>query len=159
MNREEFLTMTPTKRVEAVNGWLKEYTLKEIAVALGYPYSTFTTEMRNGGEYQYNKKNKQYVKVQPTNAKLEDDNMIRFLKDHYPTLKQLIERFQSNQLLILDEKVYSNQAKFESKSIKMNNEIYELFSNFCKENYPHFRIQDLVAQALLDFKIKYKVQK
>ncbi|QDP39363.1 hypothetical protein [Radiobacillus deserti] len=157
MDREKFLALVPARKIEEVNDMLKRSTLKEIANMLGYAYSTFTTEMRNGGEYQYNKKNKQYVRVESMGIDSKEEGEVSvFIKENMESLKHLIERYKSNQLLLLDGRIYSNRAKFESKTIKMNEEVYETFSNFCKENYPQFKTQDLIAQALLDFTRKYR---
>lgn len=156
MDKEQFITLSPTKRVEEVNRLLKIHSLKEIAAMLGFAYSTFTTEMRNGGEYQYNKKNKQYVKVFTSENSNGDRSTLAFIEENREILQRLVEMYQTNQLLLLDEKVYSNTATFENKSIKMNKDIYSDFSRFCETHYRHLKMQDLIAQALLDFMEKYK---
>ena len=157
MNKDEFITLTPAKRVEEVNHLLKSHTLKEIATMLNFAYSTFTTEMRNNGEYQYNKKNKQYVKAVALEEKRGDDSeSLSFIIENRQSLKELVEMYQSNKLLLIDEKVYSKTATFENKSIKMNKDIYKDFSNFCDTHYPHLKLQDLTAQSLLDFMQRYK---
>lgn len=158
LNREEFITLSPEKRVEEVNHLLKRHNLKEIANMLGFKYSTFTTEMRNNGEYRFLKKNKQYVRAVTLGevVKNEDNEAVVFINKNKQVFKRLIEMYQSNNLLLLDERVYSKKAIFENKSIKMNKDIYRGFSEFCDNNYPHLKLQDLIAQALLDFMEKYK---
>lgn len=157
MDKDSFLTLSAAKRVEEVNHLLRNHTLKEIAAMLNFAYSTFTTEMRNNGEYQYNKKNKQYVKAVPLDDKREgDSDSVSFIKENRQTLQRLVEMYQSNNLLHLNEKVYSKSATYENKSIKMNKDIYSDFSKFCDSNYPHLKLQDLIAQALLDFMGRYK---
>ncbi|PMC35739.1 hypothetical protein CJ195_18345 [Bacillus sp. UMB0899] len=157
MDREEFITLSPERRVEEVNHLLKKHTLREIAAILKYAYSTFTTEMRNNGEYQYNKKSKQYVKaVMFGDNKEVNSETITFINENKVILQRLIEMYQSNNLLLLDEQVYSKKATFENKSIKMNKEIYKDFSEFCDAYCPHLKMQDLIAQSLLDFMARYK---
>lgn len=158
LNREEFITLPPEKRVEEVNDMLKRHTLKEIANMLGFKYSTFTTEMRNNGEYRFLKKNKQYVRAVTLGdvVKNEDNEAIVFINENKQALKRLIEIYQSNNLLVLDEKVYSKKAMFENKSIKMNKDIYSDYSKFCDNHFPHLKMQDMIAQSLLDFMEKYK---
>ncbi|MDF2065097.1 hypothetical protein [Bacillus sp. Cr_A10] len=157
MNKDEFITLSPAKRVEEVNHLLKRHTLKEIATMVNFAYSTFTTEMRNNGEYQFNKKNKQYVRViaSETNEKVESDS-ITFIYDNRQALQRLVDLFQSNRLVLLDERVYAKNATYENKSIKMNKDIYKYFSQFCENYYPHLKMQDLIAQSLLDFMERYK---
>lgn len=159
MNREEFITLSPERKVEEVNKLLREHTLKEVASLLGFKYSTFTTEMRNGGEFQFMKRNQQYVKT--IVIKEEDDNwadneVLTFVRQNKPTLQRLVEMYQSNNLLLLDERIYSKNAKFENKSIKMNKDIYKEFSLFCDTHYNHLKIQDLIAKAIIDFMERYK---
>lgn len=158
MDREQFITLSPEKRVEEVNKLLQKHTLKEIADLLEDSYSTFTTEIRNGGEYKYSKRNKRYVTV----LSLVEDNQeelneqsLAFINQHKDILQRLIDMYKSNNLLQLDEQVYSRNTTFENKSIKMNKEIYRNFSEFCDEEYPHLKMQDLIAQAILDFMVKY----
>ncbi|MGX1447697.1 hypothetical protein ACUXOD_001445 [Bacillus sp. 153480037-1] len=157
MNREEFITLSPERRVAEVNHLLKKHTLREIAAILKFAYSTFTTEIRNNGEYQYNKKSKQYVKANMVGHNKEvNSETITFIDENKVILKRLIEMYQSNNLLLLDEQVYSKKATFENKSIKMNKDIYKDFSEFADTHYPHLKVQDLIAQAILDFMERYK---
>jgi IS30 family transposase len=157
LNREEFITLSPERRVEEVNHLLKKHTLREIAATLNFAYSTFTTEIRNNGEYQYNKKSKQYVKANVVGDKKEvNSETITFIDENKVILQRLIEMYQSNNLLLLDERVYSKNAKFENKSIKMNKDIYKEFSLFCDTHYNHLKLQDLISQAILDFTERYK---
>ncbi|RDU37284.1 hypothetical protein DRW41_05370 [Neobacillus piezotolerans] len=156
MDKEQLLTLAPSKRIEEVNRLLKNHTLKEIATMYNFAYSTFTTEMRSDGKYHYSKKSKQYVAVA-----LKEDNeekeleIFDFIKENRHTLQRLIEMANSRNLL-LDERVYSKTATYENKSIKMNKQIYSEFAKFCDTNYPHLKVQDLVAQSLMDFMERYK---
>lgn len=157
MDKDQFITLSPTKRVEKVNHLLKSHSLKEIANMLNFAYSTFTTEMRNNGEYQYNKKNKQYVRAVTSEVNEgEVGDSLSFINENRQALQRLVEMYQSDNLLLLNEKVYSKTATFENKSIKMNKDIYKDFSTLCDGKYPHLKVQDLVAQALLDFMKRYK---
>lgn len=159
MNKEEFITLSPKKRVEEVNMLLRKHSLKEIANILGFKYSTFTTEIRSGGEYKFDKKNQQYARtiaIQDEENSLVENEVLIFIKHNKQTLQRLVDMYQSNNLLFLDERVYSKNAKFENKSIKMNKDIYKEFSEFCDAYYNHLKLQDLIAQAILDFMERYK---
>lgn len=83
------------------------------------------------------------------------EDMLQFLKENFDQLKQLLNSVQRPPL-VLDQRIYSKNAVFANKSIKMNEEIYESFTKHCNENFPQFRLQDLIAQSLLDFMGKYK---
>lgn len=52
--------MTPEERVKEINALLQKYDLKQIAKMIGIPYSTFTKEMRIGGDFFYHQSDKQY---------------------------------------------------------------------------------------------------
>lgn len=163
MNKETFLTMTPEERVKEINVLLQKYDLKQIAEMLDIPYSTFTKEMREG-DYFYHQSDKRYYpfirseKGLQKTGKVERSNEVElnFIKENLDDLKGLLQMYQDNTLLLLDEQIYGKNANFATKSIKMNLEIYEEFSQFCEEHYRHLKIQDLIAQSLLDFMKKYR---
>lgn len=164
MNKDKFFTMTPEERVKEINALLQKYDLKQIAKMIGIPYSTFTKVMRIGGDFFYHQSDKQYYQfirsekgLQKT-GRVEQSNEVElnFIKENLDHLKALLRLYQENTLLLLDEQIYSKKANFVTKSIKMNLEIYEEFSQFCEEHYRHLKMQDLIAQSLLDFMKKYR---
>ncbi|MED3824420.1 hypothetical protein P4561_11930 [Priestia flexa] len=163
MNRDKFFTMTPEERVKDINALLQKYDLKQIAKMIGIPYSTFTKEMRVG-DFFFHQSDKRYYpfirseeEVQKR-AKSEHENELEleFIRNNLNELKGLLQMYHHNTLLLLDEQIYSKNATFVTKSIKMNLEIYEEFSQFCEEHYRHLKTQDLIAQSLLDFMKKYR---
>lgn len=163
MNKDTFFTMSPQKRVEEVNKLLQKYDLNNVAKQIGLPYSTFTKEMRRVGNFFYHQTDKQYytfIRNKYDKPGVGDAQLLTkeesFLKENLEDLERLIKMFQTKQLFLLNERIYSKQGKFENKSIKMNKEIYKEFTEFCDENFPHLKMQDLIAQSLLDFIDKYK---
>ncbi|WP_235929386.1 hypothetical protein [Heyndrickxia ginsengihumi] len=134
--------------------------MRKVAEIVGIPYSTFTKEMRTG-DYFYHQSDKQYYPfVRSEDERLKAEQMdesaeLAFIKEHFNTLKGLLQMYQSNRLLMLDERIYSKEAKYENKSLKMNKELYEEFKKFCEKYYPQFKIQGLICQSLLDFQSKY----
>ena len=160
MDKDTFFTMNPSIRVKEVNQLLQRYDLKKVAEIAGIPYSTFTKEMRVG-DYFYHQSDKQYYPfVRSEDERLkgkqkEDLDELAFIREHFEALKDLLQMYKSNRLLMLDERIYSKEAKYENKSLKMNTELYEEFKKFCEEYYPQFKIQDLICQSLLDFQSKY----
>lgn len=113
------------------------------------------------GDYFYHQSDKQYYPfVRSEDERLKAEQMdesaeLAFIKEHFNTLKGLLQMYQSNRLLMLDERIYSKEAKYENKSLKMNKELYEEFKKFCEKYYPQFKIQGLICQSLLDFQSKY----
>lgn len=160
MNKELFLAMSPDKRVEEVNKMLQTASLKEVADEIGIAYSTFLKEM-TVGDYVYIQRDNRYYKfirdvgVNPQFDSSEDyREELHFLRENIDTLKRLVNSGHRPPL-ILDKQIYSKSASFSNKSIKMNEEVYEKFTKHCSEHFPQFRLQDLIAQSLLDFIEKY----
>lgn len=161
MDKDIFFTMKPSIRVKEVNQLLQKYDLKRVSEIVGIPYSTFTKDMRVG-DYFYHQSNKQYypfVRSEDERVEAEQNDEpdeLSFIKEHFDALKGLLQMYQSNKLLLLDERIYSREAKYENKSVKMNTELYDEFKKFCEEYYPQFKIQDLICQSLLDFQNTYR---
>ncbi|WP_077357590.1 hypothetical protein [Virgibacillus halodenitrificans] len=161
MDKNTFITMPPSKRVQEVNKLLQKHDLKEISGILRIPPSTFSKVMREG-DYLYHKADKQYYPFvrseegRKTNSRTEDNNETAFIKSNVDTLKKIIQHFEEQGLLLLDKRIYSKDAKYVNKSIRMNSGIYEEFSRFCEEYYPHLKTQDVIAQTLIDAMYRYK---
>ena len=161
MDKDKFLAMTPAERVRIVNKLLQDHDLRGVAKVIGIPSSSLSKIMREG-DYLYHKADKKYYPFfrseedRITSTKGKESNVLSFLEQHENTLKKIIEQYEYTGLLILDKRIYSNDATFSNKSIRMNNDIYEEFSAFCEKYYPHLRIQHIIAQALIDAMTRYK---
>lgn len=161
MDKNTIISMPPVKRVQEVNKMLKEHSLSEICEHLGIPSGSFSKLMREG-DYLYHQADKQYYpfvrseeeRVSSTNTEQNED--ITFIKSHIDTLKKVIHQFEESGNLLLDKRIYSKNADFANKSIRMNTSIYEDFSKFCEDYFPHLKTQDVIAQALIDAMNKYK---
>ena len=153
--------MPSAKRVQEVNKMLKEHSLSEICERLEIPSGSFSKLMREG-DYLYHQADKQYYpfvrseeeRVSSTHTEQNDD--IAFIKTHIDTLKKVIQQFEESGNLLLDKRIYSKNAEFTNKSVRMNTSIYEDFSKFCEEYYPHLKTQDIIAQTLIDAMTRYK---
>lgn len=160
MDKQKFLTMSPSERVQEVNNLLQDHDLKEISDLIGIPSSSFSKIMREG-DYMYHKADKKYYpfvrsEEERLTKELSNNDEETFFNQHEDTLKKIIQQFENKGLLFLDERIYSRDATYSNKSIRMNNAIYEEFSSFCEEYYPHLKIQHVIAQALIDAKNKYR---
>lgn len=161
MDKDKFLAMTPAERVRIVNKLLQNHDLRGVAKVIGIPSSSLSKIMREG-DYLYHKADKKYYPFfrseedRITSTKGKESNVLSFLEQHENTLKKIIEQYEYTGLLILDKRIYSNEATFSNKSIRMNNDIYEQFSAFCEKSFPHLKIQHIIAQALIDAMTRYK---
>src|SRR5690625_4459622 len=161
MDKDKFLAMTPAERVRIVNKLLQDHDLRGVAKVLGIPSSSLSKIMREG-DYLYHKADKKYYPFvrseedRVTSTKNEESNGLSFIEQHKNTLRKIVEQYENTGLLILDKRIYSNDATFSNKSIRMNNDIYKEFSAFCEKYYPHLKIQHIIAQALIDAMTRYK---
>lgn len=161
MDNQTFIAMSPAERVKKVNKLLQDHDMKEIANLIGIPSSSFSKIMREG-DYIYHKADKRYypfVRSEEERLSKIDTGVNRelaFFSQHIGTLKKVIRQFEEHGSLLLDKRIYSKDADFVNKSIRMNNDIYKEFTSFSEEYYPHLKTQDLIAQALIDAMKKYK---
>ncbi|GIO25188.1 hypothetical protein [Oceanobacillus sp. J11TS1] len=155
MDKQTFITMLPNERVPKVNKLLQDHDLKEISNLIGIPSSSFSKLMREG-DYIYHKADKKYYPFIRSEEEKEkysqsgNNDEITFIKQNLGTLKKMIRQFEEQGLLLLDKRIYSKNANFVNKSIRMNSDVYEEFTRFSEEFYPHLKTQDLIAQALID---------
>jgi hypothetical protein len=162
INKETFFTMSYEKRAEEVNKLLQTSCLKEVAEELGMSYSTFTKEMQSGDYVFIQRDNRYYKFLRDPNAKplivnpsgdfIEELN---FLRENLDLLKTLMDVESNKPPLAIDQRIFSKSSQLSVKSIKMNEDIYTMFTEFANEKYPYFRLQDLIAQSLLDFTKRY----
>ncbi|MFD1447952.1 hypothetical protein [Oceanobacillus profundus] len=161
MDNQTFIAMSPAERVKKVNKLLQDHDMKEISNLIGIPSSSFSKIMREG-DYIYHKADKRYYpfvrseEERGSKIDTEENRELAFFSQHIDTLKKVIRQFEEHGSLLLDKRIYSKDADFVNKSIRMNNNIYAEFSTFCEEYYPHLKNQDLIAQALIDAMKKYK---
>ena len=69
--------------------------------------------------------------------------------------ENIVEDYKSQDLLI-NSRVYQSGELYVTKSYKINAAVYTEFQQMMIEKYPHYRIQDAIGQALLEFVAKYK---
>lgn len=165
MNKEEFLSMNPDLRVKKINKMLETMQLPDIAKLLDMPSSTFSSEMQKG-DYVFIKRDKKYFKfLRGAKSPVEEiksfdyNEELLFLKENFDVLKNLISNQEKYNMLILDKKIYDTKAKYVNKNIKVNDSIYQEFTSTCESQFPHLKIQDLIAQSFVDFISKYSSSK
>ncbi|WP_033826896.1 hypothetical protein [Bacillus andreraoultii] len=150
---------TPTFIIEPkkINKLLEAMQLPDIAKSLDIPPSTFSSLMQKG-DYVFVKRDKKYFKfLRGANSTVEEiktsdyNEELSFLKENIDALKNLISNQEKHNMLILDKKIYDTSAKYVNKNIKVNDSIYQEFTSTCVSQFPHLKIQDLIAQAFVDF--------
>ncbi|OMD62991.1 hypothetical protein BSK62_22040 [Paenibacillus odorifer] len=157
MNKDTFFNIPHDVRVTEINNMLQTMKLKEVSEQLDIAYSTFLKEM-TAGDYVYVQRENRYFKfiredsIPQTLSHSDFTEELLFIRENLNYFKTMLVTESD---LIISKKVHSKDAAFSNRSIKMNDEIYADFSNYCHEKFPQFRLQDLIAQSLLDFIEKY----
>lgn len=159
MNKDQFLALDCKQRVEFVNDLLKNnHDLQQVADKIGINYSTFTKLMTQG-DYIFVKRDGQYFRfihdgdtISPIDNSAGD--FTAYLNENMNVLKQIIEKHKANNDFTIDKKIFS--SKLSTKTFRMSEEIYQEFVRTCEAEFKHLRIQDIIAQLLLDFTDKYK---
>ncbi|KYD07956.1 hypothetical protein [Heyndrickxia sporothermodurans] len=161
MNKDKFHTANSKDRVAIVNELLKRegFDLQKVADALEMNYSTFTKLMQED-DYVYIKRENQYYKFVRDENKIptistQTDSEMDYIMKNFPLLKSLIERYKHNCDFIIDKRIFRSTSKISSKNFRMSDDLYQNFIATCENEFPHLKIQDIIAQLLLDFTDKY----
>lgn len=164
MNKDKFHTTNSKNRVAIVNELLKRdgFDLQKVADALEMNYSTFTKLMQED-DYVYIKRENQYYKFvrdesQVSSISDQTDSEMDYIKKNFSPLKSLIERYKHNGDFIIDKRIFRSTSKISSKNFRMPDDLYQNFIATCENEFPHLKIQDIIAQLLLDFADKYSNQ-
>ena len=161
MNKDKFHTANSKNRVAIVNELLKRdgFDLQKVADALEMNYSTFTKLMQED-DYVYIKRENQYYKFvrdenQIPTISTQTDSEMDYFKKNFSLLKSLIERYKHNDDFNIDKRIFRSTYKISSKNFRMPDDLYQNFVATCENEFPHLKIQDIIAQLLLDFTDKY----
>lgn len=164
MNNNNFSTINSKQRVIIVNDLLKKegFDLQKVADHLGMKYSTFTKLMQED-DYVYIKRDNQYYKFVRDEGLLNampqsDDEEIAYIKSNFAILKSLIERHKDNSDFVLDMRIFHSSSKIATKNFRVSDDLYKQFVKTCDEHFPHLKIQDIIAQLLLNFVEQYPSQ-
>lgn len=160
MDKNKLISLQPSERVKMVNKLLEEHSFEEICEMFGLSTGTFSKILREGN-YFYHKADKKYYpyvhseeeRIQKNNPEKSDE--LTFIKNKIDTIKRIIQQYEESGNLLLDKKIYDNNANYVNKTIRINSDIYDSFIVWSKQHYPHLKSQDLLAQSLLDLMKRY----
>lgn len=159
MSKDKFITLSSKHRVAFVNDLLKNkaFDLQQVADYIGINYSTFTKIMQED-DFVYIKRENQYYKfIRNPNAISVIDNsadeLTAFLNENMDILKKIVEKHKANDDFTIDKKIFA--SKLSTKTFRMPEKLYQLFVLTCEKEFPHLKIQDIIAQLLLNFSNNY----
>lgn len=171
MDTQEFMNLSSLKKVELVNKMLKkedDFHLKNVASKLGLPESTLSKIIRQNSSYQFNKTSKQYDRIMPIeeykrylqSGSKEDisQESLQFISEHLEELKEILHKHEENQL-ILEPEIYDSGSKTITKTIQVNESVYQQFSDLYSSRFSHIRLREIYSKCLLDFIKSYQPKK
>ncbi|MGI2851609.1 hypothetical protein ACRS6Y_15240 [Bacillus cytotoxicus] len=161
MDAREFQEMPLLERAEYINKLLLTYDedpLRKAAEEVNMKYSAFCKEMRRGG-FTYNQGKRQYEKTLSVDEYKDiqisipdeqgNDEALLFIKNHLNEIKELLSIHETQ--LVLDPKVYDPESESLAKSLVVNKDIYDEFSELCKTRFPHLRLNHILSNCLYSF--------
>lgn len=159
MDKEKFYFLQKDKRADAINKLLENKDQANVAELIGISRSTFSKEMTQG-DYVYIARENRYFKfirdIKSTSTVNKSDSPeLTFLSLNLELLQQIVDSYENGVLLTLNKEIYSNNGNFVNKNIRINQAVYDRFTENCDKYFPHLKLQDLIAQSLLDFIDKY----
>ena len=162
MNKDNFTTISSKERVKIVNDLLQseENDLQKVAKIIGIKYSTVTKLMQED-DYVYIKRLAKYCKfiqddsvmIEPTSS-IEESKELTFIKENFTIIQSLVEKARKSSDFTLDKRIF-HSSKLIMKNFRISEEVYEQFSNICKQQFPYLRLQDIIAQLILNFNDQY----
>ncbi len=170
MDTQKFMNLSAIGRVELANKMLSEETndhLKNVASKLGLSESTFSKIMRDNASYQFNKTSKQYDRIMPIEEykkylhsgsnenKMEET--LQFLGEHLEELKGLLHTHETQ--LILEPEIYDSSSTTITRTIQVNESVYQQFSDLYSSRFSHIRLREIYSKCLLDFIKTYQPKK
>ncbi|WP_431808733.1 hypothetical protein [Lysinibacillus sphaericus] len=158
MTDVQFRNLNSEEQVSLVNQRLIEGSgrIADVATEIGVPASSLSNLLTKAG-YAYSRKLKQYVIKADKERQVEEEptKLLEYLIKNEDILRRVIEDYKGA-TLVLNPIVYKPNVEQVTKSFKLNIEVYNEFHQLLANKYPHYRIQDAIAQALLDFVENYK---
>jgi hypothetical protein len=162
MNKDNLLAMSSKERVKIVNELLKKegFDLQKVADYFNINYSTFTKLMQED-DYVYIKRENQYYKfirdesqISPNSINADNDELT-YIKDHFHTLKSIIEQYENREDFFIDKRIFDTSSKISTKNFRISDDLYNQFVKVCQQKFPHLKIQDIISQLIFNFVNRY----
>lgn len=176
MNKVKFNYMPLDKQVSYINNLLEFDSLKEAASSIGVGTRTIKDRFKSEG-YIYNQDLRKFIfddncitdviipeaEIAIGDADVLKANIIELAAD-YDEIKDMLEWYRSGAVskgsiieVVEGIKIQLPEDPNPSfrTSIRVNSKVYEMFTEFAKDN-KEFTSKDLLSQALLDFISRHK---
>ncbi|MBU5486555.1 hypothetical protein KQI86_19920 [Clostridium sp. MSJ-11] len=183
MNKEEFNSLSVFDQVKTFNELLEGSSIRKVCGEIGISKTTVRDRFKKNG-YVFDSSSNKYInlggheedkkkeiisnnKITLVNKKEKEISYKSNLEQMYNEIYELIELKDDLKNLIKKEKLRENiieiqelkirnfEGDLKVKSIKVYDEVLELFNAFV-DNHKEFKQQDIVSQAFWEFLNKYK---
>lgn len=161
MNKDKFLSLSSKERIAYVNDLLKNksLTLQEIADQLQIPHSSLTKLLQQD-DYVYIKRDNSYFKFVRDESQIitvgaVEDEVTLFLKENLDQLKAIVSKHNSNDEFTINKSIFKSTAKHSVKTFRIPEDLYQKFVDTCEKEFPHLKLQNIIAQLLMDFTNKF----
>ncbi len=163
MNKEEFNKLGLKDQLDFVNVELEKKSLTKISDEIKISRKTLRNRFDKFG-YVYDKQSNKYI-IKSTSKDeegLNNTNNTNVLFNKIESLERRIEVLEDElnnsktELIKLKEiNIKSLEGETVSRCYRLNKEVQNEFSDFCKRN-SSYKVQDILGSALVEFMEKYK---
>ena len=163
MNKEEFNKLGLKDQLDFVNVELEKKSLTKISDEIKISRKTLRNRFDKFG-YVYDKQSNKYI-IKSTSKDeegLNNTNNTNILFNKIESLERRIEVLEDElnnsktELIKLKEiNIKSLEGETVSRCYRLNKEVQNEFSDFCKRN-SSYKVQDILGSALVEFMEKYK---
>lgn len=158
MKKVDFSTMNIHERVELVNELLRKdnNNLRDVAKILNLNYSSFTKAMLEGDYVYVRRYNQYYPFIKEPNSMTQNNvngtcKELDFIKENFTTIKQIVDKEKKNiPQFTIDKRLFESSNSV-TKNFRISPDLYDNFTKVCNEHYAYLKIQDIIAQLLLNF--------
>ncbi|MFJ7371403.1 hypothetical protein ACIQVU_18550 [Lysinibacillus sp. NPDC098008] len=156
MSIEDYLNLEIEEQVRWLNKQRAMKQLKVIAEEMGVGAYVLEKPIKSAG-YKYDSNRKRYVLQRQELDEIQQDTL-QFLEDNLDILKGLIlqaGQSEDEQRLVIDPLLLANRT-YKPISLRIQEDVYKRFSELFQRQYQHYKMQDIVSQALLEFCERYE---
>lgn len=156
MSIVDYLNLEIEEQVKWLNKRRATKRLKVIAQEMGVGAYVLEKPIKSAG-YKYDSNRRRYVLQEQERDGIRQD-ALQFLEDNLEVLKDLILRTAQSKeecRFVIDPLLLANRT-YKPISLRIQEDVYKRFSELFQRQYQHYKMQDIVSQALLEFCERYE---
>lgn len=153
---EDYLNLEVGEQVRWLNKQRAMKQLKVIAEEMGVAAYVLEKPIKSAG-FKYDSNRRRYVLQEQERDGTRQD-ALQFLEENLEVLKDLIlQTAQSKEecRFVIDPLLLANRT-YRPISLRIQEDVYQRFSELFQRQFQHYKMQDIVSQALLEFCERYE---